>query len=73
LSEEVALEKNLEKVNAFLDFYTYENKEFAIFLRKGLLARTVNNFYSTDLISANSPTMGESTLFLNRPTNFLNY
>ncbi len=73
LSEEVALEKNLEKVNSFVDFYLYDNKEFAIFVRKGLLARTVNNFYSTDLISANSPTMGESTLFLNKARNFLNY
>jgi hypothetical protein len=30
----------------------------------------VNNFYSTDLISANSPTMGEASLFLNKATNF---
>jgi hypothetical protein len=34
------------------------------------IAKTISNFYVTDLITANSTTMGEASLFLNKPRNF---
>lgn len=69
--EESALIKNLNKINLFPTFFVYNFKESGNVLRKGLFPRTIKNFYATDLISLNSPTMGESSLFLNKNRNFI--
>lgn len=73
LSDEISLSKNLEKVNNFIGCFSYDYKEFAIFLKKGVFTKTINNFYNTDLISSNSTTMAESALFLNKRSNFLKH
>jgi hypothetical protein len=48
----------------------YDQKEPVIMFDHSPFAKTVPNFYQTDLITANSTTMGEASLFLNKFRNF---
>ena len=69
-NDEIALFKNVEKLNNNFSFYFYDQREPVITYEHSPFAKTISNFYVTDLITANSVTMGEASLFLNKPRNF---
>ena len=69
-NEEVVLTKNLEKVSIFHNNFFYDYSEPTIYLTHAPFSKTITDFYSNDLLTANSLTMGESALFLNQRRNF---
>jgi len=69
-NEEVVLNKNLEKVMVFQNNFFYDYSEPSIYLTYAPFSKTITDFYSNDLLTANSLTMGESALFLNQRRNF---
>lgn len=71
-TDEVQLHKNLETVNFFKTFFHLYYLESDVKVKYALFPRTVENFYATDLLSANSLTMVEASLFLNKKSNFIN-
>jgi hypothetical protein len=69
-AEEIALFKNLEKSNSLFNFYFFDFKESGFLTNSYPFAKTVRNFYHTDLLSLNSLTLSESSIFLNKSKNF---
>jgi NADH dehydrogenase/NADH:ubiquinone oxidoreductase subunit G len=69
-NEEVVVTKNIEKIMLFSNNFFYNYAEPSIFLIMTPFSKSISDFYSTDLLSANSVTMGESSLFLNKRRNF---
>ena len=71
-TDEVQLHKNLETFNQFNIFFHLKYMESNSKVKYVLFPRTIENFYSTDLLSSNSLTMVEASLFLNKNSNFIN-
>lgn len=67
---ETCIKKNLEKVINFTNFFSFSFIEPGIFVKEALFTKNIKNFYTSDLLSANSPTMGESALFINNNRNY---
>lgn len=70
IQEEVSLDKNLEKSYVFSTLFTYDIKESNMVVKNVPFVRAIDNFYNTDLLSSNSITMVEASLFLNKQRNF---
>jgi NADH-quinone oxidoreductase chain G len=70
-TDELKLHKNLEVSHCFTSFFHLKYLESTLQVKYVLLPRTVENFYTTDLLSSNSLTMIEASLFLNKNTNYL--
>lgn len=70
LNEEINFAANVEKdpINFDLNFSNYQESNRKIVLSP--FFPSIHNFYMTNSISANSPVMGECSLFLNLKTNF---
>jgi hypothetical protein len=64
------LDKNLEKVNYIYPFFFFNISEGGFIIDNAPFAKTISNFYQNDLLSANSLTMGEASLFLRKGRNF---
>ncbi len=71
-TDEIQLHKNLETVHFFRSFFHLYYMESDVKVKYNLFPRTIENFYATDLLSANSLTMVEASLFLNKNSNFIN-
>jgi len=71
-TDEVQVNKNLETSSLFNNFFHLKHMESNTKVKYILLPRTLENFYSTDLLVSNSLTMIEASLFLLKNTNFLN-
>lgn len=71
-TDELQLHKNLERFNLFPMFFHLNYMESNTKVKYILFPRTIENFYSTDLLSSNSLTMIEASLFLNKNSNFIN-
>jgi hypothetical protein len=69
-NEEIAVTKNIEKIMLFQNNFFYNYTEPSIFLIQAPFNKSLSDFYSTDLLTSNSVTMGESSLFLNKRRNF---
>lgn len=69
-NEEISVTKNIEKIMLFSNNFFYNYNEPVIFLIPAPFSKSISDFYSTDLLTANSVTMGESSLFLNKRRNF---
>jgi hypothetical protein len=69
-NEEVSVTKNIEKIMLFSNNFFYNYNEPAIFLIPAPFSKSISDFYSNDLLTANSVTMAESSLFLNKRRNF---
>jgi len=69
-NDEVMLDKNLEKVNNIYPFFFFNISEGGFIIDNAPFAKTLSNFYQNDLLSANSLTMGEASLFLRKGRNF---
>jgi len=69
-NEEVILNKNVEKVSNYINFFSYNYMESNNILIITPFNKTINDFYNNDLFSANSLTMASSSLFLNKRRNF---
>lgn len=69
-NEEVEVTKNVEKIMLFQNNFFYNYSEPTIFITQVPFSKSISDFYSTDLLTANSITMGESSLFLNKRRNF---
>ena len=69
-NEEVSVTKNIEKITLFSNNFFYNYNEPAIFLIPAPFSKSISDFYSNDLLTANSVTMAESSLFLNKRRNF---
>lgn len=70
LNAELPITNLIEKYipDYFFNLLSYEEESFST--KNTLFIPTVVNFYVTDMISQNSTTMGECSLFLNDNTNF---
>jgi hypothetical protein len=70
LENELPINNLIEKYipDYFFNLLSYEEESFIT--KNTLFIPTVVNFYVTDMISQNSTTMGECSLFLNENTNF---
>ena len=69
-NDEVEVKKNVEKVMLFQNNFFYNYSEPTIFIGQAPFSKSISDFYCTDLLTANSITMGESSLFLNKRRNF---
>lgn len=67
---ETCIQKNLEKVINFIDFFSFNFLEISILLKKTLFTKNIKNFYTSDLLSANSPVLEECVLFINNNRNY---
>jgi len=69
-NDEVCVTKNIEKIMLFQNNFFYNYSEPSNFLILAPFSKSISDFYSTDLLTSNSVTMGESALFLNKRRNF---
>ena len=69
-NEEILVNKNIEKIMLFPNNFFYNYSEPAVYLINVPFSKTIADFYSNDLLSENSLTMKESSLFLNQRRNF---
>lgn len=67
---ETCIKKNLDKVINFIDFFSFKFIESSILIKQTLFTKNIKDFYMNDLLSANSPIMGECALFINNNRNY---
>ena len=69
-NEEIVINKNIEKISIFQNNFFYDYSEPTVYLLYAPFSKTILDFYSNDLLTSNSLTMGEASLFLNQRRNF---